>query len=225
MTLIELINHDLPILKPTDSVGQALDWMEENRIGQLIVAENDQYLGIINEDTLLDFDESDVISDIQLQLTDVFVGDYEHIYESLNLIAKYGLQVVAILNTEKRILGTVTANEIYKKFSELLGTSEVGAVLVVSLKNRDYSLSEISRLIEGDNAKVLSSYYSGNTHADPLDEENAAKLTLKLNRENISSIVATLERFGYMVEATYSHEPIESVEQERYDMLMKYLSI
>lgn len=225
MTLIELINHDLPTLKPTDSVGQALDWMEENRIGQLIVAENDQYLGIINEDTLLDFDESDVISDIQLQLTDVFVGDYEHIYESLNLIAKYGLQVVAILNTEKRILGTVTANEVYKKFSELLGTSEAGAVLVVSLKNRDYSLSEISRLIEGDNAKVLSSYYSGNTHADPLDEENAAKLTLKLNRENISSIVATLERFGYMVEATYSHEPIESVEQERYDMLMKYLSI
>ncbi|MCU0324529.1 MAG: CBS domain-containing protein [Spirosomaceae bacterium] len=225
MTLIELINHDLPILKPTDSVGQALDWMEENRIGQLVVADADQYLGIVGEDTLLDFDESDLISEIQPQLMEVFVSDYEHIYESLNLISKHGLQVVAILNSEKRILGTITANEVYKNFSELLGTSEVGAVLVVSLKNRDYSLSEISRLIEGDNAKVLSSYYSGNTHADPLDEENAAKLTLKLNRENISSIVATLERFGYMVEATYSHEPIESVEQERYDMLMKYLSI
>ncbi|MFN3850882.1 MAG: CBS domain-containing protein [Spirosomataceae bacterium] len=225
MILIELINHDLPILKPTDSVGQALDWMEENRIGQLVVADEDQYLGIVGEDTLLDFDESDLISEVQPQLMEVFVSDYEHIYESLNLISKYSLQIVAILNSEKRILGTITANEIYKKFSELLGTSEAGAVLVVSLKNRDYSLSEISRLIEGDNAKVLSSYYSGNTHADPLDEENAAKLTLKLNRENISSIVATLERFGYMVEATYSHEPIESVEQERYDMLMKYLSI
>ena len=53
----------------------------------------------------------------------------------------------------------------------------------------------------------------------------SANLTLKINRENITSIVATLERFGYTVEASYAHEPVESIEQERYNMLMKYLSV
>jgi acetoin utilization protein AcuB len=225
MTLIELINHDLPILKPSDTVGRALDWMEENRITQLVVCEGEQYVGIVHDEALLDFDENELIESVMPQYGEIFLQDFQHIYEALSILSKHNLQLIAVVNSEKRLLGTVSANEIYKKFSELLGSSEAGSVLVVSLKNRDYSLAEISRLVESDNAKILSSYFSGNTHADEIDRENAAKLTLKLNRENISSIIATLERFGYMVEAAYAHEPIESLEQERYDMLMRYLSV
>ncbi len=225
MTLIELINHDLPILKPSDTVGRALDWMEENRIGQLVVCEGEQYLGIVHDETLLDFDGNDLIESVMPQYSEQYLLDYQHIYEALSLLSKHNLQLIAITNSEKRLMGTVTANEVYKKFSELLGSSEAGAILVVSLRNRDYSLAEISRLVESDNAKILSSYFSGNTHASQIDTENAAKLTLKLNRENISSIIATLERFGYVVDAAYAHEPIESIEQERYDMLMRYLSV
>jgi acetoin utilization protein AcuB len=224
MTTAEIINHELPILKLSDSVGNALNWMEENRIGQLVVANEGKYAGIVSEDILMDYDEDMTLADVMLQFSEIFLYDYQHIYESLGLISKYhsdgvSLQIIGIVDEEQNFVGIITATEIYSKFAELLGSQELGAVLVVSIKNRDYSLSEISRLVESDNAKILSSYFSGNTYND------SASLTLKINRESVTSIVATLERFGYIVEASYAHEPIESIEQERYNMLMKYLSV
>ncbi|MER0441610.1 CBS domain-containing protein [Emticicia sp. W12TSBA100-4] len=221
MTIAEIINHDLPILKPSDTVGNALSWMEENRIGQLVVVDAGKYAGIVSEDILMDYDEDMQLSDVMLQFSEITLSDYQHIYESLGLISKYHLQVIGIIDEEENFVGIITASEVYTKFGELLGSQEPGAVLVISIKNRDYSLSEISRLVESDNAKILSSYFTGNTYLS----NDSASLTLKINRESITSIVATLERFGYTVEASYAHEPIESIEQERYNMLMKYLSV
>lgn len=221
MTIAEIINHDLPILKPSDTVGNALNWMEENRIGQLVVVDAGKYAGIVSEDILMDYDEDMQLSDVMLQFSKITLSDYQHIYESLGLISKYHLQVIGIIDEEENFVGIITASEVYTKFGELLGSQEPGAVLVISIKNRDYSLSEISRLVESDNAKILSSYFTGNTYLS----NDSASLTLKINRESITSVVATLERFGYTVEASYAHEPIESIEQERYNMLMKYLSV
>lgn len=221
MTTAQIINHELPILKLSDTVGDALGWMEENRIGQLVVVDNEKYLGIISEDILLNYDEDLLISEIMPQYSGVYIFDYQHLYEALGLISKYHLEILAVVDEEQIFVGNITAAEIYNRFGELLGTQDPGAILVIAIKNRDYSLAEISRLVESDNAKVLSSYFSGNQYTG---EENST-LTLKINRQNITSIVATLERFGYMVEGAYANEPIDSIEQERYDMLMKYLSV
>jgi len=221
MTIAEIINHDLPVLKLSDTVGNALNWMEENRIGQLVVVDAGKYAGIVSEDILMDYDEDMQLADVMLQFSEITLFDYQHIYESLGLISKYSLQVIGIIDEEESFVGIITASEVYTKFGELLGSQEPGAVLVISIKNRDYSLSEISRLVESDNAKILSSYFTGNTYLS----NDSASLTLKINRESITSIVATLERFGYTVEASYAHEPVESIEQERYNMLMKYLSV
>lgn len=221
MTTAEIINHELPILKLSDSVGKALNWMEENRIGQLVVVDETKYAGIISEDILMDYDENMPLADVMLQFSEIFLYDYQHIYEALGIISKYNSEIVAVVDEEQNFVGIITATDLYSKFAELLGSQEPGAVLVVSIKNRDYSLAEISRLVESDNAKILSSYYSGNTYL----HNDSATLTLKINRETVNSVIATLERFGYIVEASYAHEPIESIEQERYNMLMKYLSV
>jgi acetoin utilization protein AcuB len=221
MTTAEIINYDLPILKLSDTVGKALNLMEENRIGQLVVADEGKYAGIVSEEMLLNYDESMQLFDVMLQYSEIYLFDYQHIYESLGLISKHHLAILGVVDEEQNFVGTITATELYNKFAELLGSQEPGAVLVVSIKNRDYSLAEISRLIESDNAKIMSSYFSGSNYAN----DDSARLTLKINRENITSVVATLERFGYIVEASYAHEPIESLEQERYDMLMRYLSV
>ena len=221
MTIAEIINHDLPILKPTDTVEKALNWMQENRIGQLVVVDAGKYAGIVSEEILIDCDEAMELTDVRLQFSEITLFDYQHIYESLGLISTYNLQIIGVLDEEGIFIGIITASEVYIKFGELLGSQERGAVLVISIKNRDYSFAEISRLVESDNAKILSSYFTGNTY---LNDESAS-LTLKINRESITSIVATLERFGYVVEASYAHEPVDSIEQERYNMLMKYLSV
>jgi len=81
-------------------------------------------------------------------------------------------------------------------------------------------LSEISRLIEAENTKILSCSLTN----DLLDHSKI-KLTLKLNRTEVAHIVATLERFGYKIIAKYQESPDTSNEQERIDLLLKYLEM
>lgn len=222
MLALDLINDSVPALKPTDNVGQALDWMQDNHVTQLAVSNNDEYLGMLTEDYLLNFDDTSLIEDIQPQYPNVMLYEYQHLYESLAVITENNLSIVPVVDENKKYLGIVLANDIYKTFAELLGFQQPGAIIEIAISNRDYSLAEISRLIESDRTKILSSFFKGTLS---YSSDETSKLILKLNRQDIGGVIATLERFGYVVEAAYSDIPVTSLEQERYDGLMKYLSI
>lgn len=220
MLAADLINYDIPTLKPSDKVGRAIALMHDNHVGQLAVVENEQYLGMVEEDLLLGEEEKTKLSDIFIDYSTVFVSADQHLYEILGIITRHQLQTVAVLNNKHEYIGAIKATDSYKQFAELLGTYEQGAILEIQIKNRDYSLSEISRLIEAENTKVTGFYVSGST----TDYENPLRLTIKLNRENVTTIIATLERFGYIVEATYATST-QYHHQDRFDLLMKYLDI
>jgi len=222
MLAATLINPMIPILKLTDTVGTALDWMDEFRIGQLVVADAGIYKGIVSEDILFDIaDSTQPMSRIIIQHEDVFATEDHHPYELLRLVNEFALDVIPVVHEGKAITGSILVRDLVERFVSELGVQEKGAVLVLKIAERDYSLSEISRLIESNGTKVLSSYYSSSESLRPADQ---SLLTLKLNRTNITPVIATLERFGYDIEEAHANDPIESVDQERLDMLLRYLA-
>lgn len=217
-----LINPIIPTLKLTDSVGMALDWMDEFRVSQLIVTEGNSYKGIVSEDILLDLpNQSEAIDKIMLQYTDVFATEDQHPYELIRLVNQYNLTIIPVVGEDKELRGSIPVSDLMEQFAAELGVQEKGAIIVLKIAERDYSLSEISRLIESNGVKVLSSYYSSSESAHPLEE---SRLTLKLNRTHITPVIATLERFGYEIEEAHANDPIDNVDQERLDMLLRYLA-
>lgn len=222
MLAATLINPMIPILKLTDTVGTALDWMDEFRTRQLVVVDSGLYKGIVSEDILFDIsDTTQPLSRIIIQHEDVFAVEDNHPYELLRLVTQFSLDIIPVVNENKNVTGTILVRDLVERFVSELGIQEKGAVLVLKIAERDYSLSEISRLIESNGTKVLSSYYSSSESLHPAD---TSLLTLKLNRTNINPIIATLERFGYDIEEAHANDPIESVDQERLDMLLRYLA-
>jgi hypothetical protein len=105
-------------------------------------------------------------------------------------------------------------------FADSLSIQSNGAVLVLSMNMTDYSLYEISRIIESENTKVLSSFLS----SDPLDDSKI-KLTLKLDKTELRHVKATLERFGYRILDHFQEEEGINGEQERIDNLFRFLQI
>ena len=95
-----------------------------------------------------------------------------------------------------------------------------GGIIVLSLNYRDYSLSEIGRIIENGDAKIINSQMS----MDPNDNSKIW-LTLKLNKEDISHLISILEFSGYQIERHFSAHLNNENTQERYDSLMNYLKI
>jgi len=222
MLAATLINPMIPVLKLTDSVSTALDWMDEFGTKQLVVADSGAYKGIVSEDILLDIaDSSATLSRVIIIHEDIFASEDLHPYELLRMVNQFGLKVIPVLYEDRTFAGTILVSELIENFVNDLGVQEKGAVIVLKITERDYSLSEISRLIESNGTRVLSSYYSSSESAHP---EHESRLTLKLNRTHITPVIATLERFGYDIEEAHANDPIASVDQERLDMLLRYLA-
>ena len=79
-------------------------------------------------------------------------------------------------------------------------------------------MSEISRIIEENNAKILSSYITSTPDALKIE------LTLKLNTIEIDSIVKDLERFDYIISASFNDEENNDDFTDRYESLIRFLN-
>ena len=222
MLAATLINPMIPTLKPTDSVGKALEWIDEFGIKQMIVVDSATYLGIISEDILLSFSDDNMpLSDVILQYPNIHATANQHIFEILNIVSQNHLQIIAVLDAQGDFEGSISLPDLAEHFIKNFGAAEKGAIIVLKISERDYSLAEISRLIESNGTKILSSYYASGNYPESL---YTSRLTLKLNRTDITPIIATLERFGYDIEEAHANDPVQSIDQQRLDLLLRYLA-
>ncbi len=221
MIALEIINQMIPPLKTSDTAGKAYKWMEELRTNQLPVLEGGMYKGFITENIILEDNNLDkTIGDFELEGADCFVYFHQHIYDVMKVAADNEAQIVAVLDEEDQYQGVINVEDTIAAFAQTAAVQSPGGVIVISVLQIDYSLAEISRLIEAEGAKILSSWIS-----DDLLDGAKVKLTLKINKADLSHIIATLERFEYKIISRF-HETNESAsDQEKMDVFMKYLDI
>lgn len=221
MIASELINPVIPTLEQDDSARKALDWMEDLRLNELPVLSQGVYAGLLRHDPLLEeSDEETPIKAFPLVDKKCFVFENQHFYEVIKVASDFHVQSIPVLDLELNYCGVIALEDTITAFAQTTAVQSPGAILILSIKQIDYSLAEISRLIESDGGKILSSSVSS-------DQQDAAKikLTIKINKTDLSRIIATLERFGYTIIASFQEAEFISNDKERLDILMKYLDI
>lgn len=218
----DLLNQMIPPLKATDTTAKAARWLEEFHVGQLPVVDGRHYRGLITENNLADYENPDTqLAELPLGYGNVHVQHDQHFYRVMELAIEQKIQLVPVLDEQKEYAGVVTVSDALAAFGPVPGVAGEGSILVLTMEERDYSLSQISRYIEENNAKILSAHVIADEH-DPY----RIRLTLRLNTDNLGRITATLERFGYVVSAQFSGTAaVGEDEQERFDALLRYLSI
>lgn len=217
----ELINQMIPPLKKTDKASTAISWMDELGVKQLPVLEGNNYIGLLSAEAIYQNNyEATSIANIELICTNVYVTANQHFYDILKIASAHGIQVIAVLGQEGNFLGVVTLNDIMLAFAESTSMQEAGGILILQLDGRDYSLTEISRLVESNDAKVLSTHV-----AQDKEEIGKLRVTLKINEQDLNRIAATFERFNYKVVAKFQATDKEELHKERIDLLLKYLDI
>lgn len=221
MIAVDLINQFIPPLKPEDRALRAIDWMDEFRVNQLPVVDSNKFLGLIDEDVVFSTNDPDQpIKDLQLKHNSVFIDSQRHLFEVIKLAIDNNLDVVPIVDEDENYLGVVTVNDTARAFSQLASAEYPGGILVLCMDEKDYSLTEISRLAEADDIKILSAFVSN----DPKDNKKL-KVTLKFNKQDISRLIATYERFDYKVISQFQETSSSGYEKERLNILFKYLEL
>lgn len=216
----EIISNAIPPVKNNDTVQKALDRMNEFKLKHMPVVNNAQYLGLLAEDDLLEIrDHKTLIKDIPLNLLNAFVFSNAHTYDVIRLINQLKLTAVPVLDQQKNYAGLISINNIINQVAELYAVNEPGGIIVLEISNRDNSLAHIAQIVEADNAQILSSYVNA------FEDSTRLEVTLKINKTEISALVASFERYDYQVKEVYNNTQIDDGSQERYDSFMNYLNV
>ncbi|NCO54935.1 MAG: hypothetical protein COS14_05210 [Bacteroidetes bacterium CG02_land_8_20_14_3_00_31_25] len=221
MNAKNLISDVVPALKTSDTGAQALNWMEIFRISHLPIVNNKEFLGLISDTDIYDLNMPDEpIGNHKLSLFSPFVTEEQHIYEVIELVAQHKLTVIPVLNNKKEYLGLITLHDLLQGFAKLTAVDKHGAIIILELNVNDYSLSEISQIVESENCKILSLYVS--------DSENSMKInvTIKLNTNDASRILQSFYRYNYIVQASFMEDnDLSNLYQNRFDEFMRFLNI
>jgi len=216
----ELITHEIPPLRPSDPIGRALEWMEEFKVTHLPVVDGRHFLGIIKDADLVDKGDLDLpIGNLYTLFDKTVAGAEQHVFDVVKLFGERNLSVVPVVDAEHLFLGTITEHDVLVSLAKLTNINEPGSTVVLELNTHDYSLFEIARLVEANSMKILS------VTTEVLEDPAKMQVTIKIDKEDISPVLQTFERYEYVVRSTHKGTDHHEFTQDRYEELMRFLNM
>lgn len=219
MLVSNLLVNNYPSVNLNDNVAFALRLMDDYDLHHITIASDDKYAGVISKDDLLDADEDATLESLHIKFIKLFVDSHDHFTAALKIAVQHHLSVVPVINESNELLGVVTAVELLNASYSFTGAEEPGAIIVLEMDKRNYSFGEISRLVETNDAYITQL----NTHSDP--QTGLLQVTLKINKYEVSDIIATFQRYEYVVKYYFGEEWYVNQLKDNYDLLMAYLRI
>ncbi|MDB4920556.1 CBS domain-containing protein [Mucilaginibacter sp.] len=220
MLAIELIADAIPPVHTSDSIQKAIDRMVEFRIRHLPIVNEDQFLGLLSEnDIASETDLQTPVGALALSLVNPYVLEDQHIYDVIRLFNERQLTIVPVLDAAKNYSGLITINALTEYFAALTAVEQPGGIIVLEINNKNNSLAHMSQIVESDNAQILSSYVR------TFPDSTRMEVTLKVNKQDISTIIATFLRYEYDIKATFNHTDDNDNSRDRYNSLMNYLNL
>lgn len=220
MLAIELVADTIPTVHTSDSIQKVIDRMAEFKVRHLPIVNEDQFLGLVSEDDLIEeADYETPIGALSLSLVNPYVLDQQHGYDVVRLFYEQQLSVVPVLDAKKNYLGVISIYAMNDFFARITSAAQPGAVIVLEISNKNNSLSHMSQIVESDNAQILSSYINAYPDSTRLE------VTLKVNKRDVSNITATFMRYGYEIKAIFNQTEEYDSSRDRFDSLMNYLNI
>ena len=216
----DLISKNITPLRTSDTGETALSLMEDFKVSHLPIVNESLFLGLISEKDIFEMhNEKEAIGNHKLSLFAPFVYENQHFLDSIETATRLNLTLIPVLNEKEEYLGVITLSSLLKKAAELLNTNGPGGLIILETKKYDYVLSEIARIVEGENAKILS--FSTN-----MKPNGSLLITLKINTENISPVLRSFERFGYHIFSYFmNNENEDDTYEKRLNEFLHYLQV
>lgn len=219
MLVAEIIQSSMPVLHYNDAVEQAIELLQQNNLEHLAVINNDNYEGLLSMDELITAEDGDTISMLADKFIHISINYNQHFLTALKLITESGITVLPVLSNTKEYLGVITERILVQCLSTFLSTDVPGGIFVLEMQKQKFSIGELSRIVETNDAFVTQI----NTYTEHLS--GLLIVTFKINKTEVSDILATLQRYDYTVRYFFGEELFENGLKENFENLMSYLNV
>jgi len=219
MDIQEYIQDSLPVFDVIDDLSGVISFFEETSFSHVAVTERNEFIGVLSSNDLPCFEPDKKIEDFRFQLETFFVHPQTLWLDVLERFTKNEANVLPVLDsTSHKVMGYYEIQDIVDFFISTPFFTEPGGILVVSKGIKDYSLSEISQIVEGNNGKLLGAFITNN-------ENDLVQVTLKINTGNLNEVIQTFRRYSYTIVFGNNDDQFLKDLKERSAYLDKYLNV
>ena len=219
MVAQDLISRDISPLR-TDQTGKdALALLSEHHVRHLPVTEDNRLVGLVSEEDVFNHKLHDKVGSFALSPRHVTALATDHVFDVMRVMGENRLTVIPVIDLEGIYLGLISQTDLMRFFAETTAFTEPGSVLVLEMNKRDYSLALIARLVESENAAILSAVITSKLDS-PLIE-----LTIKTNQPEVARIATALERHGISIRESFSENEYQDGMKDRYDSFMSWMNV
>jgi acetoin utilization protein AcuB len=220
MNAKELINDSYPPLTVEDTGLKALNWMEEFRLEHIPLVDHTHYIGLVSEQDILKLSAMDQpLGQHKLSVIRPYVRSVQPVFEVVRSMSNDKLTIMPVLDENEHYLGVVTLEDVLKYYSDSGIFEDANGVIVIEMNPKSYSMTELSGIIESEDGRIMSAYVTPNPRNETID------ITIKINQQDLTRIIASLSRHGFFVKEHYHQSEFVDDLKSRYDSLMNYLGI
>ena len=215
MFIKDYISKDYPAFNTSDSIEAANEVAKEFGYSHIFIKKKGFYLGALSQQFLEESPEG-ALATLDHHYEKFALLDDGNILDSIKLFHTFNSNVVPIINKLEKYQGYLSCDDVFSEFAKYPLFSENGALLVVQINSRSYSMTDVCKIVESNNGKIYGCYISAYVEDD-------VQITLKVSSENLSSIDETFERYGYNVVLKYYDDEKEELLKDRFGFFQKYL--
>ncbi|WP_299130870.1 CBS domain-containing protein [uncultured Winogradskyella sp.] len=218
MQLQDFVINDISPLSITDKISELQMLFNQLTYSHIPIQNEGIYVGCISETDAHCFDGVQTINDCKYTIEGFFVRPTTNWLDVLETFAQNDSNIMPVLDVNNTYLGYYELNDIIHLFNETPFFSEPGGILIVEKGIHDYSFSEVSQIVESNNAKLLGAFISKMSN-------DLAQVTLKISNASLNEVMQTFRRYSYNVVSGQEEDSyIESL-KERSQYLDKYLNM
>lgn len=136
----------------------------------------------------------------------------------LDDFAKNETNIIPVLDLNNQYIGYYELEDVIRVFNETPFLRELGGIIIIEKGINDYSFSQITQIVEGNNGKLLGAFISNS-------DTEKIQITLKLGEGSLNEIIQTFRRYDYEIISEHQEDEHLKTLKERSDYLDKYLNI
>lgn len=215
----DLIQLDIQPFSTSTKVGAALETMDDHGFIHWPVVEGEIYEGLISESVLLESDDEMTIDKLRHRFLSTAVKANRHLTDAIRKFGEERMSILPVIDENRHYLGYLLPEDILNAFGQSFSLQSPGSILILEVEPHDYSMSQISQIVESNDAKILASYIDADA------DNQMYRVTIRINFTDLSSILATFRRYNYTLVAAWHDNRYERDLKERFDQFMNYLNM
>lgn len=219
MNITDYILKDIQTFHTGDSIADAVELTQKQIFTHAIVTDYDKFVSLIPARDLNDIEEKSKKINEFSYLTEFFYAkEDDTLLDLLNLFSRNESNILPVTDSEYNYLGYYDLNDVLNCFSDAPFFNKEGVTLIVEKTTKNFTFSEVTQIIESNDARVLGLYISN------ISESNT-QLTVKVRTENANELIQSFRRYDYVILSNHSDDNYLEDLKNRSDYLQKYLNL